>query len=153
MIEFLKDFNPIVQALLAIGFTWGMTAVGAALVFVARDLSQRILDGTLGAAFALGLGIGLQNFPEGTAVSVPLRRQGVSRLKAFWYGQISAIVEPVVGAVGAGAVLLARPILPFALAFAAGAMMFVVVEELVPESQRAETRTWPPWAPCLAFQL
>ncbi|MBN1309558.1 MAG: ZIP family metal transporter, partial [Chitinispirillaceae bacterium] len=77
-----------------------------------------------------------QNFPEGTAVSVPLRREGLSRLKSFWFGQLSGIVEPVAGVLGAAAVLLMRPILPYALAFAAGAMIFVVVEELIPESQQ-----------------
>jgi ZIP family zinc transporter len=84
---------------------------------------------------ALALGIGIQNFPEGTAVSVPLRREGMSRLKSFWYGQLSAVVEPIAGVLGAAAVVLMRPILPYALAFAAGAMIFVVVEELIPESQ------------------
>lgn len=242
--DFLREYHPIIQALLATCFTWGVTALGAAVVFIARNLSQRVLDGmlgfaagvmiaasfwsllapaiemsegqaypawlpavvgfvlggvflwgidkilphlhigfpreeaegikttwrrsvllilaitlhnipeglavgvafggvsanfpeaTLGAAVALAIGIGLQNFPEGTAVAMPLRREGMSRLKCFWYGQLSAIVEPVAGVIGAGAVLLARPILPYALAFAAGAMIFVVVEELIPESQR-----------------
>lgn len=89
----------------------------------------------MGGAVALALGIGIQNFPEGTAVSVPLRREGVSILKSFWYGQLSGLVEPVAGVVGAAAVILMRPILPYALAFAAGAMIYVVVEELIPESQ------------------
>jgi ZIP family zinc transporter len=74
--------------------------------------------------------------PEGTSVAVPLRREGFSRGRAFWYGQLSGIVEPIAGVVGAAAVILMRQILPFALAFAAGAMIFVVVEEVVPESQR-----------------
>ena len=90
---------------------------------------------TLGGAVALALGIGIQNFPEGTAVSVPLRREGFSRLKSFWYGQLSGVVEPLAGVLGAVAVILMRPILPYALAFAAGAMIYVVVEELIPESQ------------------
>jgi ZIP family zinc transporter len=85
---------------------------------------------------ALALGIGIQNFPEGTSVSVPLRREGMSRFKAFWYGQLSGIVEPMAGVLGAVAVILMKPILPYALAFAAGAMIYVVVEELIPESQR-----------------
>jgi ZIP family zinc transporter len=89
----------------------------------------------LGAAIALAIGIGLQNFPEGTAVSLPLRREGMSRGKALWYGQLSAIVEPVAGVIGAGLVLLVAPVLPYALAFAAGAMIFVVAEELIPEAQ------------------
>jgi ZIP family zinc transporter len=89
----------------------------------------------MGAAIALALGIGIQNLPEGTAVSVPLRREGISRIKSFWYGQLSGMVEPVAGVLGAAAVLLIQPILPYALAFAAGAMIYVVVEELIPESQ------------------
>lgn len=106
-------------------------AVGVAFGALAYDLP----GATLAGAIALALGIGIQNFPEGAAVSVPLRREGMSRLKSFWYGQASGIVEPIAGVIGAAAVILMRPILPYALAFAAGAMIFVVVEELVPESQ------------------
>jgi ZIP family zinc transporter len=85
----------------------------------------------------LALGIGIQNFPEGTAVSVPLRREGMSRLKSFWYGQLSGMVEPIAGVIGAAAVIIIQPLLPYALSFAAGAMIFVVAEEVIPESQRA----------------
>jgi ZIP family zinc transporter len=242
-LESLKDLNPIWQALLATCFTWFVTALGAATVFVAREMKRRTLDAMLGfaagvmiaasywsllapaiemsegqslpswvpatvgfllgavflrgldrilphlhpgfptdqaegiktswqrstllimaitlhnipeglavgiafgavaaglpsatlaGAVALAIGIGIQNFPEGLAVSMPLRREGMSRAKSFWYGQLSGVVEPVAGVLGAALVLLARPILPYALAFAAGAMIFVVVEELVPESQ------------------
>jgi ZIP family zinc transporter len=242
--RFLESLHPVIQALIATLFTWGLTAVGASVVFFAKSVSRRSLDtslgfaagvmiaasfwsllapsialskdlglvpwlapligfllggaflrlvdrvlphlhlfasaleaegvsthwrrvillvlaitihnipeglavgvafgavsvglGTesLGAAVALAIGIGLQNLPEGTAVSVPLRSEGLSRLKCFWYGQLSAVVEPVAGVLGAAAVLLMRPLLPYALAFAAGAMIFVVVEEVVPESQR-----------------
>ncbi len=88
------------------------------------------------SAISLAIGIGIQNFPEGFAVSMPLRRQGLSRLKSFWYGQLSAIVEPVAAVLGAVAVSIFTPILPYALAFAAGAMIFVVVEEVIPETQR-----------------
>ncbi len=91
--------------------------------------------GMLAGAIALAIGIGLQNFPEGAAVSIPLRREGFSRLKAFHYGQMSGIVEPIAGVLGAFLVLSIKPILPYALSFAAGAMIFVVVEELIPESQ------------------
>jgi ZIP family zinc transporter len=244
MINFLQDLNPVIQALLATCFTWAVTALGAAIVFVARDISRKILDtmlgfaagvmiaasywsllapaiemsvgknipvwvpavagfllggiflrgidvilphlhfnypreeaegintswrrstllilaitlhnipeglavgvafgavaaglpsATLGAAIALAIGIGIQNFPEGLAVSMPLRREGMSRLKSFWFGQLSAIVEPVAGVIGAAAVIVAQPVLPYALAFAAGAMIFVVIEEVVPEAQR-----------------
>ena len=106
-------------------------AVGVAFGALAADIPSA----SLAAAIALALGIGIQNFPEGAAVSVPLRREGFSRLKSFWYGQMSGVVEPVAGVIGALAVVLMKPILPYALSFAAGAMIFVVVEELIPESQ------------------
>lgn len=107
-------------------------AVGVAFGAIAHGIE----GATLGGAIALAIGIGLQNFPEGIAISMPLRRQGVSKFKSFWYGQLSAIVEPVAGVIGAVSVLYARPLLPFALAFAAGAMVYVVVEEVIPEAQR-----------------
>ena len=91
---------------------------------------------SIGGAVALALGIGLQNFPEGIAVAMPLRRQGLSRLKSFNYGQASAAVEPIAAVLGAWAVLTFQPILPYALSFAAGAMIFVVVEEVIPEAQQ-----------------
>lgn len=90
----------------------------------------------ISSAIVIAIGIGIQNFPEGIAVSMPLRRQGVSRRKSFWYGQLSAIVEPLAGVCGAWAVTSFEPILPYALAFAAGAMIYVVVEEVIPETQR-----------------
>lgn len=241
--EWFAGLGPVVQALLASLFTWGMTAVGAGLVFFFKNVNRRLLDAslgfaagvmmaasfwsllapsiamaeemgqvkwvppllgflagaasmrladfvlphlhlfapasavegvpttlrrtallvlaitlhnipeglavgvafgavgagyetaTLGGAIALALGIGLQNFPEGTAVSVPLRREGLTRVRSFYYGQMTAWVEPIAAVIGAAAVLVMRPILPYALAFAAGAMIFVVVEEVVPESQ------------------
>lgn len=244
MLDFLKNIHPVVQALLATCFTWAMTSLGAAVVFTAKDISRKLLDGMLGfaagvmiaasywsllapaiemsagksipswfpalvgfivggiflrgidiilphlhlgfpieeaegiktswqrstllilaitlhnipeglavgiafgavsvgfasatlpAAVALAIGIGIQNFPEGLAVSMPLRREGMSRLKSFWYGQLSGIVEPIAGVIGAAAVIIAKPVLPYALGFAAGAMIFVVVEEVIPESQR-----------------
>ncbi|MBN1862849.1 MAG: ZIP family metal transporter [Dehalococcoidales bacterium] len=244
MTAFLQNLHPVVQALLATCFTWGMTALGAAAVFTAREINRRTLDfllgfaggvmvaasywsllapaielsagksvpawvpavvgflagglflrgidrllphlhlgfatseaegiktnwrrstllvlaitlhnipegmavgvafgalasgspsATLAAAVTLAIGIGIQNLPEGLAVSVALRREGLSRRKSFWYGQLSGLVEPVAGVIGAAAVIVALPILPYALAFAAGAMIFVVVEEVIPESQR-----------------
>jgi ZIP family zinc transporter len=243
-ISFLQNLNPVVQALVATVFTWAMTAIGAAAVFAAKDISRRVLDTMLGfaggvmiaasywsllapaiamsegkdlpswvpavvgfigggiflwsldkvlphlhlgfptseaegvktswrrstllimaitlhnipeglavgvafgalaagmpsasfgAAVALAIGIGIQNLPEGMAVSIPLRREGLSRRKSFWYGQLSGVVEPIAGVIGAAAVVIAQPILPYALAFAAGAMIFVVVEEVIPEAQR-----------------
>ena len=91
---------------------------------------------TMGSAIALAIGIGIQNFPEGFAVSMPLRRQGVSKWKSWQWGQLSAIVEPIFAVIGALIVIQVLPILPYALAFAAGAMIFIVVEEVIPESQR-----------------
>ena len=248
MVTWLESLDPIVQALVATGFTWFVTALGAGLVFFFRSIDRKVLNGMLGfaagvmiaasfwsllapaiemaeasalpawvpatagfllggaflwlvdkilphlhlglpteeaegiktswhksillvlaitlhnipeglavgvafgavaaglpaaslaGAMALALGIGIQNFPEGAAVSIPLRREGMSRLKSFWYGQLSGVVEPIAGVLGALAVIAMRPILPYALAFAAGAMIFVVVEELIPESQQ-ETNT------------
>ena len=90
---------------------------------------------TIGGAIALAIGIGLQNFPEGTSVAVPLRREGYTRGRAFWYGQLSGAVEPLAGVLGAWMVISIRPILPYSLAFAAGAMIYVVVEELIPSAQ------------------
>lgn len=107
-------------------------AVGVAFGALAHSPDIGVLTG----AIALAIGIGLQNFPEGAAVSIPLRREGFSRLKAFNYGQLSGIVEPIAGVAGAYLVLSMTPILPYALSFAAGAMIFVVIEELIPESQR-----------------
>lgn len=107
---------------LAIGVLFGGAAMG--------------LEGaTMGGAIALAIGIGIQNFPEGIAVSMPLRRQGLSRWKSFNYGQLSAIVEPFAAVLGAWAVFTFEPVLPYALAFAAGAMIYVVVEEVIPETQ------------------
>lgn len=108
---------------LAVGVAFGAAAAG-------------LPSATLAGAIALGLGIGLQNFPEGAAVSVPLRREGLSRTKSFVYGQASGIVEPIAGVLGAAAVIAMKPILPYALSFAAGAMIYVVVEELIPEAQQ-----------------
>ena len=242
IIDFFKNTNPVLGALYATLFTWGVTALGASLVFFVKEMNRAILDGMLGftggvmvaasfwsllapgidmspgegfvkvipatigfglgalfifgldkvlphihinfkesegiktpwhrttllvlaitlhnipeglavgvlfggvaagipeasitGAVALALGIGIQNFPEGIAVSMPMRRQGVSRLKSFWYGQLSAIVEPFAAVVGALAVTFFTPILPYALSFAAGAMIFVVVEEVIPETQQ-----------------
>ncbi|HIH95942.1 MAG TPA: ZIP family metal transporter [Thermoplasmata archaeon] len=241
--DFFQNLNPIMQALIATCFTWGVTAVGASLVFVTKSMSKKLLDGMLGftggvmiaasywsllapsiemsadlnlpiwfpaatgfllgmiflrisdrliphlhlgfpsekaegiktswrrttllilaitlhnipeglavgvafgavaagfpaytlpMAIALAIGIGLQNFPEGIAVAMPLRREGVTQKKSFWYGQLSAVVEPIAGIIGAAAVIFMRPILPYALSFAAGAMVFVVVEDVIPECQ------------------
>lgn len=107
-------------------------AVGVAFGALANNPDTGILSG----AMALAIGIGIQNFPEGAAVSIPMRREGLSRLRAFNYGQLSGIVEPIAGVIGAYLVLTIKPLLPYALSFAAGAMIFVVVEELIPESQR-----------------
>ena len=106
-------------------------AIGVAFGAVAADLPSA----TIGGAMAVAIGIGIQNFPEGTAVAMPLRREGMSRRKCFFMGQASGVVEPIAGVIGALFVLKMQDILPYALCFAAGAMIFVVVEELIPESQ------------------
>ncbi len=244
MTEFILQFHPVTQALIATLFTWGVTAAGAALVFFTKTVNQKLMDSmlgfaagvmiaasfwsllapgiemaeelgnipwltaaigfmgggifmrltdkflphlhpglkieksegvktswqrstllvlaitlhnipeglavgvafgavaanlpsaTIGGAIALAIGIGIQNFPEGTAVSMPLRREGMSKGKSFLMGQASGMVEPIAGVLGALFVLKMQHILPYALCFAAGAMIFVVVEELIPESQR-----------------
>lgn len=110
---------------LAIGVLFGAAASGL----------EAAGGATVAGAITLAIGIGIQNFPEGTAVSMPLRREGLSVGKSFWYGQLSGIVEPISAVIGAAAVLMIQPILPYALAFAAGAMIYVVIEELIPESQ------------------
>ena len=239
MSNFIFNLNPIIQALLATLFTWAVTALGAALVFMFKKIHKNILDSMLGiaagvmiaasfwsllspsiemanvlkiniilsvaggflsgglllfigdkfmnkmqnkssnlkrtlmlivsitlhnvpeglavgvafgstlygldgatlmSAWTLAIGIGIQNFPEGTAVSVPLRREGFSRNKSFVYGMLSGVVEPISGVLGALLVLKVRIILPFLLAFAAGAMIYVVIQELIPESQTNENK-------------
>lgn len=114
---------------LAVGVLFGAVAAG-------------VPDASIGGAVALAIGIGLQNFPEGIAVAMPLRRMGVSRRKSFYYGQLSAVVEPIAAVGGALAVGFFTPLLPYALAFAAGAMMFVVVEEVIPEAQQNKDSDW-----------
>ena len=111
---------------LAVGVAFGAAATGS------------MSGATLAGAVALTIGIGLQNFPEGAAVSIPLRREGLSRTKSFLYGQASGLVEPIAGVAGAYAVISMQSILPYALSFAAGAMIYVVIEELIPEAQREE---------------
>lgn len=261
MITFMEALPPVVQALLATLFTWFVTALGAAVIFLRKEMSRQVLDGMLGfaagvmiaasywsllapaiqmsagmgvpewlpavlgfllggtflrlidfllphlhaglpsgkaeglktswhrttllilaitlhnfpeglavgvafgaaalgiheasvaGAIALALGIGLQNFPEGMAVSMPLRREGLSQAKSFWYGQLSGIVEPIAGVFGAAAVLVARPLLPYALAFAAGAMIFVVAEDLIPEAGRSGNSHFATTGVMLGFAL
>jgi ZIP family zinc transporter len=125
---------------LAVGVAFGAVAAG-------------IPSATLSGAMALALGIGLQNFPEGAAVSMPLRREGFTRLRAFAYGQASGIVEPLAGVIGAAAVTLMRPILPYALAFAAGAMIYVVVEELIPSTALEQNTHLATFGAMLGFAL
>jgi len=108
---------------LAVGVAFGAAAAG-------------LPHATLAAAIILAIGIGIQNFPEGLAVSVPLRCEGMSRQKSFWFGQLSAVVEPVAAAIGAASVIVSNAVMPYALAFAAGAMIFIVIEEIIPQSQR-----------------
>ncbi|MBL7006878.1 MAG: ZIP family metal transporter [Spirochaetia bacterium] len=125
---------------LAVGVAFGAAAAG-------------FPSATVAGAIALAIGTGIQNFPEGTAVSVPLRREGMTRLKAFWFGQLSGMVEPISGVLGALAVIFVRPLLPYALAFAAGAMIYVVVEELVPESHTESHSHFATWGAMIGFTV
>lgn len=124
-------------------------AVGVAFGVLAHNPDLQ----TLGAAVALAIGIGIQNFPEGAAISIPLRREGLSRKKSFMYGQLSGVVEPMAGVVGALLVFSMSAILPYALSFAAGAMIFVVVEELIPESQRGNETDYSTIGAMLGFAI
>ena len=121
--------------LLALAITLHNIPEGLAVGVLFGGVAAGIPEASISGAVILAVGIGIQNFPEGIAIAVPLRRQGASRFKAFWYGQMSAIVEPIFAVLGALAVTFFTPILPYALAFAAGAMIFVVVEEVIPETQ------------------
>jgi ZIP family zinc transporter len=122
--------------LLVLAITLHNIPEGLAVGVLFGAAAQGMPEASIAGAVALAVGIGIQNFPEGIAVAMPLRRHGVSRFKSFWFGQLSAIVEPFAGVVGAVAVIYMQPLLPFALAFAAGAMIYVVVEEVIPETQR-----------------
>jgi len=122
--------------LLVLAITLHNIPEGLAVGVLFGGVASGFEGATIGGAVALALGIGLQNFPEGFAVAVPMRRHGLSRRKSWMYGQASALVEPIAGVLGAWAVLTFEPILPYALAFAAGAMIFVVVEEVIPETQQ-----------------
>jgi ZIP family zinc transporter len=122
--------------LLVLAITLHNIPEGLAVGVLFGGVAAGFPDASIGGAVALALGIGIQNFPEGIAISMPLRRQGLSKFKSFWFGQLSAIVEPIAAVGGAVAVTFFTPILPYALAFAAGAMIFVVVEEVIPETQR-----------------
>ncbi len=125
---------------LAVGVAFGASASGLHIVSTA-------------SAIALAVGIGIQNFPEGMAISLPLRREGMSMGKSFWYGQLSGMVEPLAGLVGAAAVIAITPILPYAMSFAAGAMFYVVVEELIPECQREGNTNLPTAAAMMGFAV
>jgi ZIP family zinc transporter len=122
--------------LLVLAITLHNIPEGLAVGVLFGGVAAGIPEASIAGAVALALGIGIQNFPEGIAVSMPMRRQGISRFKSFWYGQMSAVVEPIAAVIGALAVTYFIPILPYALAFAAGAMIFVVVEEVIPETQQ-----------------
>jgi zinc transporter, ZIP family len=122
-------------------------AVGVAFG-AAAAISHQVV---LASAVALAVGIGIQNFPEGMAISLPLRREGMSMGRSFWFGQLSGMVEPMAGVVGAAAVIVITPLLPYAMSFAAGAMFYVVVEELIPECQREGNTNLPTIAAMLGF--
>ncbi|EKD32196.1 MAG: hypothetical protein ACD_77C00154G0005 [uncultured bacterium] len=139
------------SVLLVLAITLHNIPEGLAVGIAFGALANNPDTGMLAGAIALALGIGLQNFPEGAAVSIPLRREGFSRLKSFTYGQMSGIVEPIAGVFGAYLVLMVTPLLPYALSFAAGAMIFVVVEELIPESQTGNETDWSTIGAMLGF--
>ena len=122
--------------LLVLAITLHNIPEGLAVGVLFGGVSLGLPEATISGAVVLALGIGIQNFPEGIAVSMPMRRLGASRIKSFWYGQLSAIVEPLAAVLGAFAVTFFSPLLPFALSFAAGAMIFVVIEEVIPETQQ-----------------
>ncbi|KAF6097140.1 solute carrier family 39 member 11 [Phyllostomus discolor] len=112
---------------------------------------EKTASATFESARNLAIGIGIQNFPEGLAVSLPLRGAGFSNWRAFWYGQLSGMVEPLAGLFGAFAVVLAEPVLPYALAFAAGAMVYVVMDDIIPEAQISGNGKLASWASILGF--
>ena len=122
--------------LLVLAITLHNIPEGLAVGVLFGGVSLGLPEATISGAVILALGIGIQNFPEGIAVSMPMRRLGASRIKSFWYGQLSAIVEPLAAVLGAFAVTFFSPLLPYALSFAAGAMIFVVIEEVIPEAQQ-----------------
>lgn len=122
--------------LLVLAITLHNIPEGLAVGVLFGGVAAGIPEASIVGAVTLAIGIGIQNFPEGIAVSMPLRRMGMSRWKSFMYGQSSALVEPIAGVLGAVAVTFFTPLLPYALAFAAGAMIFVVVEEVIPETQQ-----------------
>lgn len=122
--------------LLVLAITLHNIPEGLAVGVLFGGVAAGIPEASIAGAVTLALGIGIQNFPEGIAVSMPLRRMGMSRWKSFMYGQSSALVEPIAAVIGAVAVTFFTPLLPYALAFAAGAMIFVVVEEVIPETQQ-----------------
>jgi ZIP family zinc transporter len=122
--------------LLVLAITMHNIPEGLAVGVLFGGVAAGIPEASIAGAVTLAIGIGIQNFPEGIAVSMPLRRMGMSRWKSFMYGQSSALVEPIAGVLGAVAVTFFTPLLPYALAFAAGAMIFVVVEEVIPETQQ-----------------
>ena len=139
----LPHFHPNFKQTEGVKSSWQRTTL-LVLAITLHNIPEGLAVGVLFGGVAAGIpeasiaiGIGLQNFPEGVAVSMPLRRMGVSRWKSFFYGQFSAIVEPIAGVLGAFAVVFFTPILPYALSFAAGAMIYVVVEETIPESQQS----------------
>lgn len=124
------------STLLVLAITLHNIPEGLAVGVLFGGVAAGLQEASIAGAVVLAMGIGIQNFPEGIAVSMPMRRQGLSRWKSFMYGQSSAIVEPIFAVIGALAVTFFTPILPYALAFAAGAMIFVVVEEVIPETQQ-----------------
>jgi len=126
------------SVLLILAITMHNIPEGMAIGVAFGSAGAGIPGASTAGAIALALGIGLQNFPEGLAISAPLRREGLTRFKSWWYGQLSAVVEPIGAVIGAAAVIAMQQLLPYALAFAAGAMIYVIIEELIPEAQQGQ---------------
>ncbi|XP_055448189.1 zinc transporter ZIP11 isoform X3 [Psammomys obesus] len=137
-------------ALLILAITLHNVPEGLA-VGVGFGAIEKTASATFESARNLAIGIGIQNFPEGLAVSLPLHGAGFSTWRAFWYGQLSGMVEPLAGVFGAFAVVLAEPVLPYALAFAAGAMVYVVMDDIIPEAQISGNGKLASWASILGF--
>lgn len=141
------------QVLLVLAITLHNIPEGLAVGVSFGAAAQGLPFATLGSAIALAIGIGLQNFPEGTAVSLPLKREGMSGGRAFFWGQLSGVVEPLAAVAGAALVLSIRPALPYALSFAAGAMIFVVLEELIPSAHRSGRADLVSYAALVGFSV
>jgi len=147
------DFDFESKTVLVLAITIHNIPEGLAIGVAFGAASLGVIGADLAAAISLTIGISLQNFPEGLAVSMPLRAHGMSKIKSFWYGQLSSTVEPVAGVIGAMFVVLAQPLLPYALSFAAGAMILVVIAKVMPESQKEVNKTLSAFCFIIGFSI